>query len=281
MGNVLSEEELQELKSHIVGITPDSLAKVIRHTIDGEGKFVPGEFGIHFAPDLEGVALPLVYFWQDNCPTQRMTKKNFLCVLEFVGEETLANCTNRAANTPVDDDVMRLILAMESLRKELNATGYRTQLGLEMSSSHGDRNDSGFTESTTTSPPPDAETVPETDSLLQHQQAAAHANESESDDVFDDAPQHVPVTGAVTSLRQLYAQQKGIAGVLNRLPELRIRLQEERNQSTAVQRVRTRLQSFSSSSRSGSRDRLSPIIDIEEGEHISIPEIQRRASTST
>lgn len=61
MGNVLSEEELQELKSQAEEINPGCLAKVIRHAIHREGKHVPDEFGIHFAEDPDEGAIPTVY----------------------------------------------------------------------------------------------------------------------------------------------------------------------------------------------------------------------------
>lgn len=75
-----------------------------------------------------------------------MTKKNFLSVLEFVGEETLANCASDASNY----ETLQLISAMESLRKELYATGSKIKLGLE--TIHDERDDdSGVAESV--SPP--------------------------------------------------------------------------------------------------------------------------------
>ena len=289
MGNILTEEQFEELQSEMEGINPSSLAEVIRHALEGEGKHVPEEFCVHFMPDPDGTEVPMVFFWQDKCPTQQMTKKNFLRILEYVGDKTLEKCPSDAN----DPDTLRLTLAMEALRKELNNSGYKAVLGIEtltIQPSERERNDSGFAESPTCTPmSPQLLTVFETNEQEPEvsRSSPAPQQSDESDDVFtavsvEDVPQRQPLS-PVRSFRQLYnaRRPKGIAGVVSRLPELRSRHSESSRResidsitSFGSRRMRDRLLSLGNIS-TGSRDHLLSIIDIES----DIVGIKRREST--
>lgn len=291
MGNVLSEGELQELKSHVKGINPEGLAKVIHHAINDEGKTIPGEFGIQFMePTNEevgaGLGMASVVLWQDNFAPQQMTKKNFLKLLKFVGEETLANYDVDAAG------VIRLEAAMENLKKVL-ATENRALLTIDTTEDH--RNDSGYNEEF-------KEGLGEAWTSLEMETESVPTLVDEPDDVFvgnsrtslptspktshGTSPKTSPKTSPQASvrstpspsasprasrkdLRMLYHEmmpQKGIAAVIERLPELRTRMHQETNK-LAVDRARTRLRTLNAFSvlRQQSTTRQSPGPDELEG----------------
>ena len=248
MRNALNEEEMRELQSLVEGINPEGLAKVVRHSIHRIGKNVHGEFGIHFTQLEEEAAgaVPMAIFWQDSNPSQHMSRKMFLSILEFVAEQAIDE--HDSENSAMSAGVKKLETALEALKKEISAMPSMT---------YNDRYDSGFMESVESG----TWTIQELPSPL------TEAWEStDLDDVFvaettQQRERQYPLYHRNEQKRRHSSSRgRGIEGVVERLPELRIRyesVQSSNSSGRALRRVRERLRTVNILRGSN----MSPLVD--------------------
>ena len=221
MGSALSQEESKAIQPHLHGFEPASLASVIWDSLNKVGVDDEMEkMGIDFGTnDEEGQAG--VVFWDESGVTQ-LPRKVFLQVLEYVAEQTI---DSYESNYDLDKSpalaatVHKLQLAFAHLRREI-----QSMKGDEDVSVYRERLDSGVSVEQSDS---EGTSIVEE---LRTRKGSWHWANGEPDDF--------------ARLHERRRSSKGIVGVVERLPELRRRYEQE-SRNSPLGRVRNKLRALS------------------------------------
>ena len=241
MGQSLSKEELQLLQPHLASFDPSALATVVWDAIQEVALDNKDEgFGIHFNTSDDNN--PIVTFW-DETGINRIPKKTFLEILQYVGECTMTSasengcgCSSKAPHSEMGCGLHRLKLALDQLNIKIEKL---TPIKGDSKTYHISV-DSGI--ETTTNNNRSSGSASEKLHKLRLKSGSCDWVSSD-DDVFEDP---CNVTGKRRNSSG--TPSKGMEAVVNRLPELRSRYENSLSaplESGLPQRVMSKLKVFS------------------------------------